>query len=148
MPSYSKILWCMTKLRPGHECVYLLTPIVIIWNFKMVVWAWPLSLVILKSFEVGTWFLDAKHHLFCAKLFQNPSMCDKVTVWTQIKWGRTQTDRPQTDRQSGFFICLPWGRNNIDMQRKVKVHDYIKSEEIKSLYFQNFISLHDLFSSY
>jgi hypothetical protein len=38
------------------------------------------------TFEVGTWFLDATHHLdvvgICAKLFQNPTMNDKVTVQT------------------------------------------------------------------
>jgi hypothetical protein len=59
-------------------------------------------------FEVGTWFLDATHHLdvvdICAKLFQNPSMYDKVTVRTRIKWGRTDG---QTD--GAIILCLPSG---------------------------------------
>jgi hypothetical protein len=45
------------------------------------------------TFEVGMWFLDVTHRLdvvdICAKLFQNPSMFDKVTVLTQMKRGRT-----------------------------------------------------------
>jgi hypothetical protein len=45
------------------------------------------------TFEVRTWFLDATYRLdvvhICAKLFQNPSMYDKVTVWTQMKWAHT-----------------------------------------------------------
>jgi hypothetical protein len=49
------------------------------------------------TFEVSMWFLDAAHRLvvvdICAKLFQNPSMCDKVTVRTRKKWGRTDLDR-------------------------------------------------------
>jgi hypothetical protein len=53
------------------------------------------------TFEVGTWFLDVTHCLdvvdICAKLFQNPSMNDKVTVWTQMKWGRI-------DRQTVRFF--------------------------------------------
>jgi hypothetical protein len=49
------------------------------------------------TFEVGTWFLDATRLDvvdICAKLFQNPSMYDKVTVWTRMKMGNTegQTD--------------------------------------------------------
>jgi hypothetical protein len=36
------LVWCMTKLQPGHDCVYLLILIVIMWNFKMLVWPWPL----------------------------------------------------------------------------------------------------------
>jgi hypothetical protein len=38
------------------------------------------------TFEEGTWFLDATLRSdvvdICAKLFQNPSMHDKVAVWT------------------------------------------------------------------
>jgi hypothetical protein len=78
MPSYFKILPCLTKLQFGHVCVYLLTQTVKLQNV---------------SFEVGTWFLDATYCLdavdIFAKLFQNPSMYDKVTVRTQMKWGRT-----------------------------------------------------------
>jgi hypothetical protein len=50
------------------------------------------------TFEVGTWFLDETHRLavvdICVKLFQNPSMYDKVAVQTRMKWRRTdgQTD--------------------------------------------------------
>jgi hypothetical protein len=44
------------------------------------------------TFEVGMWFFDATHCLdvvdICAKLFQNPSIYDKVTVRTRIKCGR------------------------------------------------------------
>jgi hypothetical protein len=40
------------------------------------------------TFDLGTWFVDATHHLdvvdICAKLFQNPSMYDKVTVRTRM----------------------------------------------------------------
>jgi hypothetical protein len=47
-----------------------------------------LSITVTLTFEVGTWFLNTTHHLdvvdICAKLFQNPSMYDKGTVWTQI----------------------------------------------------------------
>jgi hypothetical protein len=60
------------------------------------------------TFEVGTWFLDATHRLdvvdICAKLFQNPSMYDKVTVRARIKWGR------KDGRTDGVIIlCLPSG---------------------------------------
>jgi hypothetical protein len=38
------------------------------------------------TFEEGTWFFDATQRChvidICAKLFQNPSMHDKATVWT------------------------------------------------------------------
>jgi hypothetical protein len=48
--------------------------------------------------------LVAKHRLvvvdICAKLFQNPSMYDKVTVWTQMKWD-AQTDG-RTDIRCDF----------------------------------------------
>jgi hypothetical protein len=58
------------------------------------------------TFEVGTWFLDETHRHdgvdICAMLFQNPSMDDKVTVRTQMKWG-AQTDR-QTDRRKVRFL--------------------------------------------
>jgi hypothetical protein len=49
------------------------------------------------TFEEGTWFLDTTeccHETdICAKLFQNPSMLDKVTYWTWLlcKWD-TRTD--------------------------------------------------------
>jgi hypothetical protein len=53
------------------------------------------------TFDVGTWFLDATHCLvvvdICAKLFQNPSIYDKVTVRTLMKLGRTEE---QTDRHT------------------------------------------------
>jgi hypothetical protein len=60
------------------------------------------------TFEVRTWFLDVTRFLdvvdICAKLFQNPSMYDKVTVRTQIKWGRMD------GRTNGaILICLPLG---------------------------------------
>jgi hypothetical protein len=47
------------------------------------------------TFEEGTWFPDATKCCYeidiCAKLFQNPSMHDKVTAWTWFvcKWGQT-----------------------------------------------------------
>jgi hypothetical protein len=46
------------------------------------------------TFE-GTWFLDVTACCYeidiCAKLFQYPSMHDKITVWTWLlcKWGHT-----------------------------------------------------------
>jgi hypothetical protein len=58
------------------------------------------------TFEEGTWFLDVTQRYemvnICAKLFQNPSVHDKVTVWTRLlcKWGRT--DR-QTARSISRF---------------------------------------------
>jgi hypothetical protein len=80
----TKIIRCMTKLQSGHECVYLFT---LIDNVKFQ------NDSVTLTFEVGTWFLDTTHRLLvvdiCAKLFQNPSMYDKVTVWTRMKWGRT-----------------------------------------------------------
>jgi hypothetical protein len=40
----------------------------------------------LQNISVAFWFLDATKCCYeidiCAKLFQNPSMHDKVTVWT------------------------------------------------------------------
>jgi hypothetical protein len=64
------------------------------------------------TFEVGTWFLDTTHCLvvvdICAKLFQNPSMYDKVTVRARMKWG--YTDRKTDERADGaILICLPSG---------------------------------------
>jgi hypothetical protein len=56
------------------------------------------NVIVILTFDVGTWFLDTTHRRdvidICAKFFQNPSMYDKVTVRTQMKWGRTdrQTD--------------------------------------------------------
>jgi hypothetical protein len=56
------------------------------------------------TFEVGTWLLNATHRLdvvdICAQLFQNPSMYDKITVWTRMKWERTDG---QTDRRISLF---------------------------------------------
>jgi hypothetical protein len=52
------------------------------------------------TFEEGMWFLDATKCCneidICAKLFQNPSIHDKVTVWICLlfKWGHTER---QTD---------------------------------------------------
>jgi hypothetical protein len=60
------------------------------------------------TFEVGACILDTTHCLHVvdigATLFQNPLMYDKVTVWTQMKWGRI-------DRQidGAVLICLPLG---------------------------------------
>jgi hypothetical protein len=46
------------------------------------------------TFKVGTWYLKATHRLYvryiCAKLFQNLTMYDKVTVQTRMKWRRTE----------------------------------------------------------
>jgi hypothetical protein len=57
------------------------------------------------NFEVGTWFLNATQCFdvvdICAKLFQKPSMYDKVTVRTRMKWGRT-------DRRCDY-IMPPFG---------------------------------------
>jgi hypothetical protein len=62
-----------------------------------------LNVNVTLTFEVGTWFLDATHCFdvvdICAKLFQNPSMYDKITVRTWIKWGRTDG---RTDRRFDF----------------------------------------------
>jgi hypothetical protein len=45
------------------------------------------------TFEEGMWSAtECCHEIdICAKLFQNPSMHDKVTVWTWLlwKWGHT-----------------------------------------------------------
>jgi hypothetical protein len=61
------------------------------------------------TFEVGTWFLNATHRLdvvdICAKLFQNFSMYDKITVRTQMKWERTDG---RTDRRCDY-IMPPFG---------------------------------------
>jgi hypothetical protein len=60
------------------------------------------------TFEVGTSFLDATHCLdvvdIYAKLFQNPSVYDKVTVRTRLKWGRTDKQK-----DSAIILCLPSG---------------------------------------
>jgi hypothetical protein len=54
------------------------------------------------TFELGTWFLYGTHSLdvvdICAKLFQNPSMYDKVTVQKQMKWDK------RTDRQCDYIM--------------------------------------------
>jgi hypothetical protein len=82
----------MTKLQSGHECVYLLTLFV------------KLRHIMILTFEVGTWFLDATHRLdvvdICTKLFQNPSMYDKVTVQTRMNWRRTDG---RSDRQTAVY---------------------------------------------
>jgi hypothetical protein len=62
---------------------------------------------VILAFEIWTWFLNETDGLdvvdICANLFKNPSMYDKVTVPTQMKWAR-QKDR-RTD--GAFILCLP-----------------------------------------
>jgi hypothetical protein len=71
------------------------------------------------TFETGTWFLDATHCLdmvdICAKLFQNPSMYDKVAVRTRMNG--------QTD--GAIILCLPFG--GIKMSGRVHVIVYYPS---------------------
>jgi hypothetical protein len=65
------------------------------------------------NFGVGTWFLHATHCLdvvdYFAKLFQNPSIYDKVTVQARMKWGRTdgQTDS-HTDGRCNLYMLPVW----------------------------------------
>jgi hypothetical protein len=106
MPSYFKIIQCVTKLQSGHECVYLFTL-----NCNNVKFQ---NDSVTLTFEVGTWFLNATHHLdvvdICAKLFHNPSIYDKVTVLTQIKWGRT--DEQMDGQTVRLYYASLWGHKN------------------------------------
>jgi hypothetical protein len=100
MPSYFKILLCLTKYSPD---TILFVPINSYCdNVKFQ------NDSVTFTFEVGMWFLDATHRLdvvdICVKLFQNPSMYDKGTVRTRMKLGRT--DR-QTD--GAIILCLSSG---------------------------------------
>jgi hypothetical protein len=92
MPSYLKIIQCTTKLQSGHECVPINSNCD---NVKL-----KYDSVTLTC-KVWTWFLNAKHRLdvvdIYAKLFQNPSMYDKLKVRTRVKLGRTDG---HTDRQT------------------------------------------------
>jgi hypothetical protein len=77
-------------------------------------------------FEVGTWFLNATNRLdvvdIWAKLFQNPSMYDKVTVRTWMKWGRTDG---RTDRRCDN-IMPPFGGIKIysDLYHSYLIHAF------------------------
>jgi hypothetical protein len=68
MPSYFKILWCMTKLQPGHECVYLLILIVIMWNFK---WLRTYIFCIVENIckHVTPWF-NIYFRMLCTYIFE------------------------------------------------------------------------------
>jgi hypothetical protein len=112
----------MTKLQSGHECVYLFTLIPIIWNFKMIVWPWPLR----KRHGFKTHCLDVVDS--CAKLFQIPSMYDKVTVRTRMKRdGRTDG---QTD--GAIILCLATGHKHLFSLSCLKL----------SILLQNYASFH------
>jgi hypothetical protein len=75
MPSYFKILQCMTMLQFGLQTL-------------------PVSKSALETIrvtltlEVGTWVLHKTHHLdvvdICANLFKNSSMHDKVIIRTRM----------------------------------------------------------------
>jgi hypothetical protein len=90
----------MAKLKSGHECVHLYWDNVKLQNISVTL-----------TFEEGTWFLEARQccHviIICAKLFQNLSMHDKVTVWTWLlcKWKRTDGQRDISFSQDTLSWC-------------------------------------------